>query len=143
MNLDKAGLNLIDSIREALPKLQAKKAEIRERLKSERRCTAQTKSGGRCRAWSVYGDPAMKCGRHGGIKTEKSDACRCAAYKFPPRRRSGFCNFPDEPFGMSRTERGKRRHYKRQKKRGSKLDERTGLERLEKREARGAATESI
>jgi hypothetical protein len=58
----------------------------------------------------------MLCGRHGGQKVEKSDACRCDAYKFPHRRRSRLCNFPGEPIGKSRTPQGQRRNAKRTRK---------------------------
>jgi hypothetical protein len=106
-------LKLIDALRGILPKLQAEKAAIHQRLKAERQCGADKKDGGRCGNWSVVGGD--KCKRHGGTTSEPK-ACTCPAYQFPHRRRGGLCNYPNKPFGLSPTPAGKRRYYKRQRK---------------------------
>ena len=105
-----------------LPKMVELKAEIKKKIRIERQCTAATKKGDRCRAWSVAGDPDDVCIRHGGAKTAvipkkmRSLACSCPAYKFPHRERSGFCNYPDRPLKEHPTPQGQRRYYKRIRK---------------------------
>jgi hypothetical protein len=113
---------LIGIIRTQLPGLQKLKAETRERVRRERQCTGQTSKGERCRAWSVWGDAANRCYRHGGAETaliprsERHPACACRAYSFPHRAGSGFCNYPDEPLKEHPTPQGQRRYYKRIRK---------------------------
>jgi hypothetical protein len=45
-------------------------------------------------------------------KSERFSACTCRAYQFPHRQRGGLCNYPNEPFGESKTPQGKRKYYK-------------------------------
>lgn len=113
MRFSEETLKLIEDLKGWAPKLKAKKAEIHQRLKIERQCEGTTKNGERCRNWSVYGD--TKCKRHGGVRIEPN-SCACPAYAFPHRRRSGLCNYPDEPLGISDVPQGKRRYYKRMRK---------------------------
>jgi len=109
--------NVARLLRAATTDFAARKAEYRRRYRKERQCTGTSKTGERCRAWAVAGDPKLRCVAHGGIKTADSDACRCEAYTFPHRRRSGLCNYPEPPLGKCLTPQGQRRYYKRQRKR--------------------------
>ena len=111
LDLNKLG-EIAKSIRNAAELAKERKAELHNQFRSERQCTAVTRDGLRCRAWSVWGDPSMLCSRHGGKRTE-GRARRCAAYRFPHRRRSGLCNFPNEPLGEHPAPAGKRKRSKR------------------------------
>lgn len=112
----------IKNLRFAVAGLLEKKAEIKERLRQEHQCTGKTISGERCRAWSVVGDTDNRCIRHGGAETaaipksERFPACRCSAYQFPHRHRSGLCMYPDEPMRRHLAPQGQRKYYKRQRK---------------------------
>jgi len=71
-------------------------------------CSFTTRSGALCLNTSVPGD--TRCGLHGGHRREKQTGrragappCRCAAYGWPHRRRSGLCRYPDEPTWRSTT----------------------------------------
>ena len=114
--------DLLGAIKTQLPRLQKLKAETKERIRRERQCAGTTQKGDRCRAWAVAGDPDNVCIRHGGAKTAvipkkmRSPSCLCPAYTFPHRRRSGFCNYPNEPFKEHPTPQGQRRYYKRIRK---------------------------
>jgi hypothetical protein len=67
-------------------------------------CSFTTAAGRLCMNTSVPGDPVNRCGLHGGHRHEKQKGrragappCRCAAYQWPHRRRSGLCRYPAQP----------------------------------------------
>ena len=70
-----------------------------EEARARRRCTATRKDGAPCRGWAAWGDPAQRCGGHGGRRPPGATkpTCTCVAYAWPHRPGGGLCRWPQEP----------------------------------------------
>lgn len=106
---------------------------LTEKGRELRRCTANTRFGVQCRAYSVAGLEVCishSAWRSRGPGSERPPlrlhrwACRCEAYQWPHRRGSGVCRWPDPPRTPCATPSGTRR------RRDRKILEKTRLKDL-------------
>lgn len=83
---------------------------------ARRRCLSRRRDGAPCRAWALWNDRGQRCRMHSTKRGHSRSyrrlmaatlgqdladglgrlVCRCRAYRWPHRPRSGVCRWPEE-----------------------------------------------